>query len=61
MLYKAYRSAVQARNQLGTPGGSKCSLRGATFLKLCPTHFFRRDEASPRVFETALCSTGVGN
>jgi len=29
----------QACNQLGTPGGAKCFLRGAKFFKLCPTHF----------------------
>jgi len=39
---------VQARNQLGTPGGAESFLRGTQFFKimsntfiLCPTHFSR--------------------
>jgi len=39
---------IQARNQLGTPGGAKSFLRGAKCFKLCPIvsncveHNFRR-------------------
>ena len=43
-----HRTAVQARNQLGTLGGAKSFLRVAQIcltmsktLKLCPTHFSR--------------------
>ena len=32
---------MQARNQLGTPGGAKSFLRGAQVFKRCPTHFSR--------------------
>jgi len=32
---------VQARNQLGTPGGAKSFLSGAKFFKLCPKIFSR--------------------
>jgi len=44
-------SLLQARNQLGTPGGAKSFLRGAQiFLTMCnnfklhPTHFSRQGE-----------------
>jgi len=34
-----FQGLPQACNQLGTPAGTKCFLRGAKFFQLCPTHF----------------------
>jgi len=35
-LHNGVEQGIQARNQLGTPGGAKSFLRGGKFFKLCP-------------------------
>jgi len=45
---------LQARNQLGTPGGAKSFLRDPKYFKLCPTHFSRRGEKFCRKGEASL-------
>jgi len=51
LAHPEYTPLVQARNQLGTPGGAKSFLRGAQIFKTmsisfkpCPTHFSKEGE-----------------